>query len=430
MSGPNIRFPAMLGTTVAVLFFGVLGGWSVLAPLSTAVAAGGEIIVESHRKTVQHLEGGIIAEILARDGDRVNAGQALIRLDTTQAEAALRQYTGQLDAQRALAARLIAERDREEEVTFPADLARRAPQDEALQAVLDGQRRIFSARKTLLSQQRDILGRKIGQIEAQITGAKEQIAALEQQRFLVRSETDDALQLLAQGLMQRTRVLALQREAAALDGRSGELHGAVSASEQSIGETLLSIASLESTRADEVARDLREAENHIAELEQRVRAHQDILTRQNITAPVSGEVVGLKVFSAGGVIAPGQELLDLVPAGDSLGVTVHVSPSDIDSVRPGQEVQVMLTAYSQRMIPPLPGRLVTISADRLVDKAGEHPYYSARVEMDARVLASLHGVSLVPGMPVQAMIVTGERTVFESVFAPLRASLKRSMREE
>lgn len=422
---PDTSFPVRLGAVVALLFFGVLGGWAAWAPLATAAMAVGEVVVESNRKTVQHLEGGIVAEILVRDGDRVEEGQVLVRLDTTQAESALAQHAAQLDSQRALAARLVSERDGAQAVSFPADLVSRAISEADLRLILDGQRSIFAARRIMMEGQRDILTQRIGQLQAQIAGARAQIDSLGRQRMLIRSESSDASHLLERGLMQRSRVLALQREAASLDGRLGEMTSSVAALEQAIGETRLAIASLDDTRADEVARELRDAESLIAELEQKVRANSDILKRQDVTAPVAGLVVDLKIFTAGGVIQPGQDLMDIVPARDALWVTARVSPTDIDVVRPGQPAQVMLLAFSQRSLPPLTGRLVTVSADRLLDETTGDPYFSARIDLD-----DTSGLALSPGMPVQAMIVTGEQTLLAYLAAPLTASLTRAMKED
>jgi len=170
-------------------------------------------------------------------------------------------------------------------------------------------------------------------------------------------------------------------------------------------------------------------ETRIAELEQRVRANRDVLARQDIVAPVAGQVVDLRIFTRRGVIAPGQPLMDIVPDRDDLWVTVRVSPSDVDVVRPGQPAQVMLTAFNQRMVPPLPGRLATLSADRLIDEKTGQPYFVGRIDLDREALQHLEGVNLTPGMPVQAMIVTGKQTLFHYVLAPLRASLTRAMKE-
>jgi HlyD family type I secretion membrane fusion protein len=426
---PDIRFPVRLGNAVFLAFFGIFGGWAVAAPLATAALALGEVVVESHRKTIQHLEGGIVETILVTEGAWVEAGQILIRLETTQAEAALRQFAGELDAQRALATRLAAERDGVSAVAFPADLRVRAKADPQVATILAGQARIFATRRAMLENQRDVLRQRIGQLRAQIDGNRLQLAALGRQRALIQTETEGAELLMRQGLMPHTRVLALRREAASLDGRSGELTSAVAAKEQAIGETDLSILSLDSARADEVARELREVESRVAELEQKVRANRDILARQDIVAPVAGRVVDLKVFTAGGIIAPAQNLMDIVPARDALWVTARVSPGDIDMVRPGQAAQVMLTAFNQRLLPPLPGRLVTISADRLVDETTGQAYFTARIDLDAEAIAHLDGIELVPGMPVQAQIVTGRQTLFAYLLAPLRASLSRAMKE-
>lgn len=426
---PDIRFPARLGLAVGGLFFVVLTGWAALAPLATAAVAVGEVVVQGHRKTVQHLEGGIIERILVREGDRVESGQVLVQLDTTQAEAALRQFSGQWDAQQALAARLAAERDGAERVTFPAELSVRAGSDGELRLILEGQQRIFATRRAMLDNQREILGRRIGQLRAQIDGDRLQVAALSRQRVLIQSELTDALGLWRQGLMQRTRVLALQREAASLDGRVGELASAIAAKEQAIGETQLSTASLDAERADEVAQELREVESRLAELEQKVRANRDVLARQDILAPVAGRVVDLKVFTHGGIAAPAQPLMDIVPDRDDLWVTARLSPTDIDIVHPGQPAQVVLTAFSQRVVPTLPGTLATVSADRLTDERTGQAYFTARINLDAAALVHLRNVSLSPGMPVQAIIVTGEQTLFHYLMAPLRASLTRAMKE-
>lgn len=427
MNAPDIRFPVRFGLAVIVLFLGAFGGWSVLAPLASAAIAAGEVVVESHRKTIQHLEGGIVEAILVRDGDRVSAGQALLRLDTTQAEAALAQFAGQLDAQRALAARLEAERDGAAAIAFAADLEQRAAADSELRRTLDGQRGILAARRTMLGGQRDILRQRIGQLQAQVDGGRVQLAALHRQRQLIADESADAHSLLDRGLMPRTRVLALEREAASLDGRVGETVSKIASTEQAIGETRMSISSLDATHADEVARELRDAEMMIAELRQRVRANADVLARKEIVAPVSGQVVDLRVFTRGGIIEPGQALMDIVPSRDDLWVSARIAPTDVDVVRPGQPAEVMLAAFSQRMVAPIPGRLVTISADRLIDERTGEAYFTARIDLAPEALAT---VTITPGMPVQAMIVTGRQSLFDYLVSPLRASLRRSLREQ
>ena len=427
---PDLRLPVRLGLAVMILFLGAFGGWSLLAPLASAAIATGEVVVESHRKTIQHLEGGIVEAILVRDGDQVTAGQALLRLDTTQAEAALAQFAGQLESQRALASRLEAERDGAAAIGFAADLEQRAATDPELRRTLDGQRGILAARRTMLDGQRDILRQRIGQLQAQMGGSRVQLAALERQRRLIATESADANHLLDRGLMPRSRVLALEREAASLDGRVGETISKIAATEQAIGETRLSIASLDATHADEVARELRDAEMTIAELRQKVRANADILARKEIVAPVSGRVVDLRVFTPGGVIEPGKPVMDIVPSRDDLWVSARIAPMDVDVVRPGQPAEVMLTAFSQRAVPPMAGRLVTVSADRLIDERTGEAYFTARIDLLPKALAAAPDLTITPGMPVQAMIVTGQQSLFDYLMSPMRASLHRALREQ
>lgn len=427
---PDVRVPARWGGLVAFAFFGLFGGWSALAPLSTAAIAPGEIVVETNRKTVQHLEGGIVSHIFVREGDRVRAGQVLVSLDRVQAEAALAMHGGQLHALQAQAARLAAERDGLDHVRFPQDLESRRAADPDIRDILEGQERIFDTRRTALAGQMDILGQRITQLEAQIAGTQAQLAATQRQRALIVLEIEDAEKLMGKGLMPRPRVLELKRQSAALDGTVGQYDNAIAQARQAIGEARMEMIDLNNQRSDNVAGELRDVQTRTADQEQQVISARHVLTRQDIVAPVAGVVVDLKLFTPGGVVAPGQALMDIVPEAETLSVTARIRPTDIDVVAPGLPAQVQLTAYPQRTTPPLDGVLAQLSADRLTDPRTGEAYYSGRIDIDRRELVHLPAIHLTPGMPVQAMIVTGQRTLFDYLTAPLRNSLGRSFRED
>jgi len=428
-AGPGGRLPIVLGICVIVGFFGIFGGWAAVAPLSTAAIAIGEVTVESKRKTVQHLEGGIVAEILARDGDRVEAGQVLIKLDQVQPRAALAVQEGRLIAARTLEARLIAERDGAESVVFPGDLVARESEPD-VRTLMDGQRRIFEVRRKSLLNQVAILRKSDAQVKEEIRGLQAQIRSDDEQKRLIRAEMVGVKKLVDKGLMPRPRLLALQRREAEIEGSRGRAVAAIARAHQTIGETHIKIEELKTKNIDDVVRELRETQAQKFDLAERVAAARDVLRRTNIIAPIAGTVVGQRIATTGGVIAPGEHLLDIVPSRDKLVIEARVKPEDIDVVTAGLDAEVRFTAFDQRTLTPVKGKVVSMSADRLVDETTKVPYYLARIVLTEDVQKKLKGASLQPGMQTEVMIVTGNRTALSYFFKPVTDSFNRAFREQ
>lgn len=426
---PPVRTVVAIGAAIVVVFFGIFGVWAAVAPLKTAAIAPGEVTVESKRKTVQHFEGGIVSEILVRDGDAVTPGQVLVRLERTQAQAVLSLVEGRHLAARALASRLVAERDGASEITFPAELNARA-EDPAYRAAMDGQRRIFTARRDALSSKVALLKKRDSQVRIEIKGLRAQLKADDRQLALIEEELSGIRSLVKRGLVAKPRLLALERRAAEIGGSRGRNLAAISRAQQSMGETRLKIEEVKAARINDVVRELRDVEAQLDDLGERLSASGDVLSRTEIRAPIAGTVVGLKIATTGGVIGAGESIMDIVPADDRLIVEAKVSPQDIDVVRPGLPAQVRFTALSQRNSAPVDGDVVSVSADRLADQFTPEGYYLARVALMPDVGKSLGGVALQPGMQAEVMIVTGANTALGYFMKPVANSFNRAFREE
>ena len=426
--GPNIRGPVTFGLALIFLFFGVFGAWAALAPLQSAAIAPGVVSVDSSRKTVKHLEGGIVGEILVQEGVAVKAGQVLIRLDELQAGATLDLLRGRLIAATALQARLQAERDGSAEIAYPQWL--RQETADKVKEVLSGQTSIFQVRAESLAGQTAILQQRIAQFDEEIQGLQGQIAAEDRQVALITAELKDLRKLVKKGLARRPRMLELERRAAEIQGSRHQNQARLARVRQQIGETELRISELKTQRDNEVVAELREVQSEILDLTERVRAAGDVMDRTEIRAPISGTVVGLQVHTAGGVIAPREALMDIVPSEDSLIVEARVNPIDIDVVRSGLPAQVRFSAFSQRNQLPVEGIVTSVSADSLVDDRSGEAYYLARIELTGDFRKMLDGAELTPGMQADVIIVTGERTALQYLMKPLVRSFDRALREE
>jgi membrane fusion protein, type I secretion system len=426
---PPIGRTVILGLALAALFFAGFGGWAALAPLSSAAVAPGQVRVAGHRKTVQHLEGGIVRQILVHEGDTVAAGQVLLRLDDTQSAIVLAVLQDEQDELEALEARLLAERDGKASLNFPAELERRRAEAK-LAEDLNGQERLFASRQHSLKGQLDILDQQKQQLEAEIDGERAQATAFAQQLQLARDEAAAVADLVRRGLAPKPRLQALQGQIASLEGSRVEQLALVARAEQAIGESRFRAADLVNQRANEVETELRDTEAKLAEVREKVRAAGDVHRRMEVIAPVAGRVVDLRVFTAGGVIAPGQPLLDIVPSEDALVVDARVSPTDIDVVRAGLPAQVALTAYKRRIVPLLDAEVIDVSADALPSADQRGTYYTASIRIRQDQLARLHDVSLVPGMPVDVMILTGKRTALDYLLGPILDSYRHAFRED
>ena len=414
---------AFAGAVVA-LFFGGFAAWAALAPLESAAIAPGALGVSGERKTVQHLEGGIVAGIEVAEGDAVAAGQTLLILDDTQPRAELARLEGQHRSAAALEARLVAERDGLDAIAWPEWLLATDDAD-----VLATQERIFAARKASFGNETAILEQRIAQIREQAAGYAGQIAAQDREIALLGEEIRDIRPLVEKGHAPRPRLRALEREEAEIVGARARNRAQVARLDEAAGETRLQIVRLGNARMTEVTTELREVEARIADLNERLTAARDVLARTLVTAPVAGTVVGLGVFTRGAVVAPGQKLMDIVPAGDSLVIEARVAPIDIDSVAVGLPAQVRLTAFSLLTTAPLDGRVTRVSADAFTDERTGASWYEARIALDPGQ-PGLDGLELVPGMPAEVMIVTGSATPVEYLLKPILVSLGRSLRED
>jgi len=421
--------PVLVGFAIIAVFFGGFMGWATLAPLGSAAIAQGTVSVETNRKTVQHLEGGIIGEIKVQDGSRVEAGQVLLTLDETQARAALEIVRGRQMAAEGLNARLLAERNGSPEIAFP-DLLQTLRKDPNVGEIINGQISIFNARRDSLKGNFNILKQQIAQLAEEIKGLQGQIKSEKIQLQLIAGEISDISELVEKGLIPRPRLSRLQRDAAEIDGNLSQNRSRIAQAKQTIAETQLRISELKTERINEVVQELREVQSGLFDLAERERATADVLQRTVIRAPMGGTVVNLQVHTPGGVIPPGASLLDIVPSGDRLIVEARVDPSDIDVVHIGLPAQARFTAFSQRRTQPVNGTVTAVSADSLTDDRTGETYYLARIEIDDDLAGKLGGAELYPGMQAEVMIVTGEQTALEYFLKPLTSSLNRAFRED
>lgn len=425
---PPTRGPALLGCAVVLGFLGGFGAWATLAPLAEAAIAPGIVKVEGQRRTLQHLEGGIVRDILVRDGDAVRAGQPVMRLDDVQAAATLAALRAQRGALLAQGARLAAEMAGAAEIAFPPELA--ASDEPRVQEALTGQRALFEARRASLAAQVAALEARQGQSAALVASAQGQLAATRGQLELVRQEEAMRRSLTGQGLARLPELLAVQRARAALEGQEADLLGQIARARASLEESASQIRAARDTRRQEAGAEARDAAARLAEAEERLRAAEDVATRREILAPEDGTVVNLRVFTMGAVLRPGDPVMDLVPARDRLVAEVSVQPTDIDVVHPGMVAEVRLPAFRQRLVPLLEGRVSFVAADVSEDPRTRAAHYRAFIVLEAEALSRLPPqAALTPGMPVEAHILVGHRSFWRYLTQPLRDSFARAFRE-
>ena len=410
---------------VGVFFFG-FGGWAALAPLNSAAIAPGTVTVESSRRKVQHLEGGIVGQILIKDGDRVERGKTLIRLDETQPRANLELFVARKMSAIALEARLVAERDKEDHVIFPDWLLNLG--DKSANTIV-GQQTIFESRKAAINGKTAVLRQRNQQFHQEIKGLEGQIAAETRQLELIDEELADVSMLVKKGLARKPRLLGLKREKANIEGSRSQNTAAVARIGQSIHETGLRVLELEGNRINQVAEQLSEVQGRILDLEEEIIAAEDVLKRLDITSSIDGVIMGLSVHTIGGVIGPGELIMELVPLDDKLIVEARVNPGDIDKIRVGLDAQVRFPALSQRNSVPVDANVIFVSADGLVDEVTRESYFLAKVTLTDGFREALSGVEIVPGMQAEVMIITGEQTPLDYLINPISASLNRAWRE-
>lgn len=423
----GIRHTVWVGVSLITLTFGAFGGWAASAPLDSAVVARGQLTVESRRKTVQHLEGGIVKEILVHDGDVVTPGQVLLRLDDTKAAASLEMVQNQYDAALAQLSRLEAERDGKASVDFPPELTGRL--DGRVRALLAAQTDQFTERHRSLETQVAVLAEREGQLNSEIDGYRIQEDARRRQIELSRHQLAGLRELAAKGWYPKNRLLDLQRDIARLEGEMGADAASEARTRKSISETEMQSLQLRQQFREQVAKDLDAAQNRANDLHDQLATAQDTVRRLDVVAPVGGKVQNLRLATDGGVITPASELMDIVPLDDRLVIEAQVNPADIEAVADEAHAEVRFSALRGRTTPVLRGTVTTVSADHLTDQRTGAPYYATRVEISDKELARLGGRHLSAGMPVEVMIKGGERTALDYMLKPLADSFSTAMRE-
>ena len=421
--------PTLAGWLIIATFFGGFGTWAANAPLHGAVVASGVVKVDGNRKSLQHLDGGIVKTLRVREGDRVKAGDVLIVLDDTQARAEAQVLSEQYVALRATEVRLLAELAQASELVMPAELAGRAGDKHAVD-IWAGQVKQFETRRAALEGQRQVVVERINQLQSQIDGTTAQVKAYREQNQSVQAEADNVAPLVDKMLLPRPRLLQLQRMVFSLEGQIADAQANVAKFRQAIAEQRLQMAQFTNERMADVTKELREIQPKLAELVPRRINAEAALARMEIRSPYAGRVVGLNVFSIGGVIQHGEKILDIVPEDDGLTIEIQVAVEDISEIRPGMRAEMHLTAYKQRIVPIVHGDVGNVSADRITDPKTSSSYYLAQIRPDLAELAGLTGVHLYPGMPVSVMVPTRSRTAFDYIVGPLAASFHHAFRQK
>lgn len=426
----RLRVAPIARAGILVIAAGVAGfaAWVALAPLSGAIIAPGFVKVDLNRKVVQHLEGGIVREIRVRDGEQVRQGQALIVIEDVRVDATMDQLSTQLIAERAKAARLAAEAAYAPKPVFPADVLRRE-NELKIAETLERERAMFQARRAAVESQIALLRRQVRESGDEASALNDQIAAESRAIDLQREELKANEDLLKQNYVQKTRVLTLQRAVAEYEAKHGEHRAELAKARQRSSELDLRILSAQNAYKQTAIDELKDATARIFDVEERLRPSQDAAQRQQVMAPIAGEVVGLRVFTAGAAVGPRDVLMEIVPTDKTLIVEARIRPEDINHVHAGSEADIRLTAYKQRTTPLVQGTVSYVSGDRLVDTQTGAPYYIVHIGVPPGALAEAGNLRLQAGMPAEIFIRTDQRTAFDYLLAPVTSYLRRGMRE-
>jgi HlyD family type I secretion membrane fusion protein len=426
---PPVGRIILLGVMLTLGGFGGFTTWASLAPLASAAVAPGIVTADTNRKTVQHLDGGVIAEIAVRDGDQIEARQVLMRLDDLETRSVVTLLEGQCRAYAAQEARLLAERDNRDKLVFPKHLAdlRSVPE---MAEILSGQERIFQSRRASLGGKVDVTRQRIAQYDAQIRAYQAQFTAGHTQLDLIGEELVGVTELTSKGLERKPRLLALKRQAASLEGSQGEFQNNMAQTREAISQADMEILSVEADHQSEVATELREVQTQLAEVTEKLAAAQIRQGRRDVVAPEAGTVLNSRYFAPGAVVPPGGPILDLVPRDDSLVVEAKVRPTDIDVVHAGLSAKIIFSAFKSRTTPQIDGKVTRVTADALKDERTGEFYYLARVSADQAELKKLKDIQLQAGMPAETLIITGERTMLQYLTQPIRDSFRTAFREQ
>lgn len=425
----NPRHIVRQGLWIILIFFGVFGIWSFFGHISGAVVAPGTIKIENERKIVQHLEGGIVEDILVKEGEEVKAGQPLIVLESVSVDAntnITRKQALDLEARRT---RLIAEKDHKDKLDWSQEVKDQAAELNALD-VLSNEEKVFATRRNTLNNQVELLKTQLAQLKAQERGLQDQLKAEGAILSALREELSAKRQLYKERYLEKSQILALEREVAGHQGSQGHLRQSIAESRQKAAELNLRIEDVTGRFVEDATRELTQVENELTQARERIRPLADAKKRLQITAPVAGKVVDLKIHSRGGVVHPGETLMDIVPHDNPLIIETQVPVNKITEVYVGQPAMVQLDAFDTNLIPHMPGKVTYVSADRLEQPSygGNMPYYLCYVEVDPAALKE-NDLYLSPGMPATVFITTTEKTVIYYIFEPLIRNWDRALRE-
>ena len=418
----------LIGAIIVFLTFGVFGAWAFLAPLDSSALATGVVEVKSHRKTVQHLDGGIVAKILVKDGDFVHEGDPLLILDDTQIKAQLGIAYSQNISLAAQVARLQAERDQKPAVRYPSILDDNS--DPRVVEAKQAENNAFNARRNAYQGEIAVLNQRISQIASKIDGLKSQVVSKTELVNSYNEEIHDLRELLSEGFADKQRLRDIERNHALQTGEIAQLNAEIATNQMLVSETKLQILQIQKQFQEEVAAKLSEAQAQLNDAVERVTANRDKLDRIVIKAPATGMVMGLSVHTQGGVILQGHPIVEIVPQDAELIINARVSPMDIDRVQVGLQAEVRFSSFKQATTPKMDGKVIHLSADSFVDEKTGQPYYQARVELLPESQQKLGKLQLMPGMPAEVLINTGERTLFEYLAQPATNAFARALTED
>ena len=421
------RFMLAGAATVFALFAGA-GGWAALTDLAGAVIAPGTVVVAGNVKKIQHPSGGVVGQILVKNGDKVHAGDLLVKLDDTITKANLQLITKQIDEQTGRIARLEAERDDKPSVVFPPELTSRSS-EASVTTIISGEQKLFETRLRARTEQKDQLAKRIAGLNEEISGNTAQAASKATESDLLANQLKSLEDLEAQKLVTTSKMLELRREVMRLSGEQAQLQAAAGTSKGRIAEIEIQRLTIDSEAKSEVIKDLRESEGKIVELYERRTAAQDQLSRVELRSPVDGTVHQMTVFTVGGVINTAEPLMLIVPEGDDLVIEAKIAPQDIDQARSHEEANVRFPAFSQRTTPNISGHVVNIAADLTHEPQTNAAYYVARVAISNEEIKKLGALKLVPGMPAEVQIKTNPRSALSYLVKPLEDQFAKAFKE-
>lgn len=424
----SVKRYVVLGFATLILFVGGLGGWAATTDLAGAVIAPGTVVVASSSKKIQHPTGGVVGQIFVKNGDHVKAGDVLVRLDETVTRAQLQVITKQMDELTGRQARLRAERDDAKEVAFPEELLKRIATPSVAQ-IVSGEKSLFESRTNARAAQKGQLGERIAGLNEEVSGLTSQAEAKAREMVLIGKELDGLETLEAQRLVPTSKIMAIRREGARLEGEKAQLQAAAGSARGKIAEIELQRLGIDIEAKSEVVKELRETEGKLVELFERRTAAEDQLRRVDLKSPVDGIVHQMTVFTIGGVINTAEPLMMIVPDGDRLVIEAKIAPQDIEQARSHAEAIIRFTSFNQRTTPSITGRVIGISADLTHDQQNNISYFVARIEIPDAELPKLKGQKLVPGMPADVQIATTARTALSYLVKPMEDAFDKAFRE-